>query len=87
MIYYNERWFVSVIESEGHFCIQHEMTLTLVDFFVNRTGYMYCNIFKVVKNLEIIGQVFANHYNWSAETLAKEIDSVQTEINNRSQFN
>ncbi len=85
--YYNEQRFGSLIEAEAHFCIHHEMTLTLLDFFVRRTGYMYFNISKVVKNLEIIGQVFANHYNWSAETLAKEIDSVQTEINNRSQFN
>jgi glycerol-3-phosphate dehydrogenase len=84
---YKEENFTSLIEAEAHFTMKHELTLTLLDFFVRRTGYMYFSINTVVKNVEIIGQVFANHYNWSAERLKNEIESVKEEIKNRSQFN
>jgi glycerol-3-phosphate dehydrogenase len=84
---YKEENYTSLIEAEAHFTMKHELTLTLLDFFVRRTGYMYFSISTVVKNLEIIGQVFANHYNWSAERLEQEIASVKEEIKNRSQFN
>lgn len=82
-----EKNFATLIEAEADFCIKSEMTLTLLDFFVRRTGYMYFNINTVIKNVEKIGQVFANHYNWSAERLQLEIKSVQEEIKNRSLFN
>lgn len=84
---FKEQQLTSIIEAEAHFCLDYEMALTLLDFFVRRTGYMYFNINAVEKNLEIIGQVFANDYNWSSERLSKEMESVKEEIKNRSQFN
>lgn len=82
-----ENNYQTFIEAEARFCLDSEMTITLLDFFVRRTGYMYFNINTVVKNVDKIGQVFANHYNWSAEKLEMEINSIHEEVKNRSQFN
>jgi glycerol-3-phosphate dehydrogenase len=76
-----------IIEAEALFCLENEMSLHLMDFYVRRTGRMYFNIESVRNSLEKIGTIFANHYHWDAETLQSEIVAVKNEINNRSVFN
>lgn len=61
-----------LIRAELWFCIHHEMTNSLTDFFVRRTGRLYFDIPSVKKYLKIISKDCANYLNWDAERLASE---------------
>lgn len=63
-----------LIRAELWFCMHYEMTNSLSDFFVRRTGRLYFNIASVIKYLDIVLNDFINYLNWDANrvTLEKE---------------
>lgn len=75
-----------LIVAEANHCISNEMCLNPYDFFVRRTGRMYFNIDSVKENKEVLGKIFAAHYNWGEDRLSIEIARVDQEVIDRSNF-
>ena len=68
----NKEALVRLIRAELWFCIHHEMTNSLTDFFVRRTGRLYFNIPSIKTYMKIIAKDCANYLNWNAKRLASE---------------
>ncbi len=77
---------IDLLTSEAHFCITHELTTDLLDFFIRHTGRMYFNLPSVVENLNQIADAFALILNWNQATKEKQIAAVNQEILERSTF-
>ncbi len=67
----------SLIRAELWYCIHHEMTNSLSDFFVRRTGHLYFNIGSVIKYKEIALQDFIAYLGWDTARVAFENKSLQ----------
>ena len=64
----------SLILAEAKYCIENEMTNTLEDFFVRRTGRLYFNIDSVIEHKERILDYFSKTLDWSEERIKQEIE-------------
>ncbi len=54
----------NLIRAELWYCIHHEMTNSLADFFVRRTGRLYFHIYSVTKYFDIVLKDFKKYLNW-----------------------
>lgn len=66
-----------LIRAELWYGIHHEMTNSLTDFFVRRTGRLYFNIPSVKKYLEMISNDCANYLNWSTKRITSEKEDLE----------
>ncbi len=66
-----------LIRAELWYCIHHEMTNSLTDFFVRRTGRLYFNIPSVKEYMEIISNDCLNYLNWDAKRMASEKENLE----------
>lgn len=63
---------IALIRSEVWYSVHHEMTNSLEDFFVRRTGRLYFDINSVVQTREVITDDLASYLNWNKERVVKE---------------
>ncbi|GAA4892174.1 glycerol-3-phosphate dehydrogenase [Flaviramulus aquimarinus] len=68
----NKNALERLIRAELWFCIHYEMTNSLTDFFVRRTGRLYFNISSIKKYRDIILNDFINYLNWHADKIVLE---------------
>ncbi|TCP27846.1 glycerol kinase [Tenacibaculum skagerrakense] len=61
-----------LIRAELWYCINYEMTNSLADFFVRRTGRLYFNIESITKHLDIILKDFIRSLDWDDARIAEE---------------
>jgi glycerol kinase len=61
-----------LIRAELWYCIQHEMTNGLADFFVRRTARLYFDIDSVTQFMEIILHDCIQYLNWDEKRVALE---------------
>ena len=61
-----------LIRAELWYCINFEMTNSLADFFVRRTGRLYFNIESITKHLDIILKDFIRSLDWDDARIAEE---------------
>jgi glycerol-3-phosphate dehydrogenase len=64
---------LSLLLAELWFCFQHEMVVTLQDFFARRTGLLYFNIHKVVKWKAQIADALGRYSGWSESRKESEL--------------
>jgi glycerol-3-phosphate dehydrogenase len=61
-----------LIRAELWYCIQHEMTNSLADFFVRRTSRLYFDIDSVTQFMEIILRDCIHYLDWDEKRIALE---------------
>ena len=61
-----------LIRAELWYCINFEMTNSLADFFVRRTGRLYFNIESITQHLDIIIKDFVRSLDWDDNRIAEE---------------
>jgi glycerol kinase len=61
-----------LIRAELWYCINFEMTNSLADFFVRRTGRLYFNIESITQHLDIILKDFVRSLDWDDNRIAEE---------------
>ncbi len=61
-----------LIRAELWYCINFEMTNSLADFFVRRTGRLYFNIESISKYLDVIISDFVQSLDWDEDRVTKE---------------
>ncbi len=67
----------NLIRAELWYCIQYEMTNSLADFFVRRTGRLYFNIPSISKYLEIILEDFKKYLDWDDKRILFEKEKME----------
>lgn len=75
-----------LILAELNHCIQNELTVTVVDFFVRRTGRLYFNIQSVVDYKEKVIQVMTEKFDWLPERVQEERDSINLLIQDATTY-
>lgn len=56
------------------FCLYHEMTVTMTDFFIRRTGLLYFDVNQVALHKEWVGFFMAKFYGWDNTRLVEELE-------------
>ncbi|RMA58687.1 glycerol kinase GlpK [Ulvibacter antarcticus] len=82
----NEKAEERLIRAELWYCVQYEMTNTLADFFVRRTGRLYFNIESIEKYRTIILKDFIVYFDWDNHRVAKEIEILELLVKDASTF-
>jgi len=66
-----------LIRAELWYCIHYEMTNSLTDFFVRRTGRLYFNIDSVSKYLQVVLKDCIDYLEWDEKRVALEKEAMQ----------
>ncbi len=74
------------LRAELWYCVHHEMTNSLADFFVRRTGRLYFNITSVSKYKELILGDFVNYFDWDEQRITSEIQTLDRLIKDATRF-
>jgi glycerol kinase len=82
----NEDALERIIRAELWFCIHHEMTNTLTDFFVRRTGRLYFDIPSVKKYFDLILKDCVDYLNWNEETTRVEKEKLEELIKDATTY-
>lgn len=77
---------LNLLLAELKFCIQHEMVLTLQDFFVRRTGHLYFDIGMVKRYAAPVAKAMQDHFQWSDDKLKREISELNSLVQKVSTF-
>ena len=63
--------------AELEFCLQHEMVLTPIDFYMRRTGRVFFDIQSVFQTKERVLERFSNYFDWNSETRKKHRENLE----------
>ena len=75
-----------LIRAELWYCVYHEMTNSLADFFVRRTGRLYFNIASVSKFKEIIIGDIVEYLDWDDSRLTEEIETLSVLLEDATHY-
>ncbi|WP_136482227.1 glycerol-3-phosphate dehydrogenase/oxidase [Cognatitamlana onchidii] len=67
----------NLIRAELWYSIHYEMTNSLADFFVRRTGMLYFDIYNMKKHLKIALNDCINYLEWDAKRIASEKEQIK----------
>jgi glycerol-3-phosphate dehydrogenase len=73
--------------AELRFCIEHEMVLTPMDFFIRRTGRLYFDIHSIAALRDPVLEEFREIFGSTVDQLAAWRETLQTTITEHSSFN
>ncbi|WP_298474560.1 glycerol-3-phosphate dehydrogenase/oxidase [uncultured Maribacter sp.] len=76
----------NLILSELDFCMENEMIVTPMDFFIRRTGRLYFDIESVTKYLEKVLTAFESSFNYSTEQINDFRNTIEREVIKHSEF-
>jgi glycerol-3-phosphate dehydrogenase len=62
------------------FCLYHEMTTTIADFFVRRTGLLYFDIQQVIQHREWVSVYMQKFFAWDNLRITKELEELDSLI-------
>jgi glycerol-3-phosphate dehydrogenase len=77
---------LSLLKAEAWFAIHHEMTITLADFFVRRTGLLYFEIRKVLEHKYKIAEYFRELLHWDEARMRTELEELEKLIKAATEF-
>ena len=75
-----------LIRAELWYCIYHEMTNSLTDFFVRRTGRLYFNTPSVKKYKNIILKDTINYLNWDETRIDSEKEKLELRLQDATTY-
>lgn len=64
--------------AELDFSIQHEMTISLEDFFVRRTGLLYFDIEKISRHLQAAASLMKDSLGWSVQECDRQVKRMRS---------
>ncbi|MCA6079174.1 glycerol-3-phosphate dehydrogenase/oxidase [Fulvivirga sedimenti] len=82
----NSKGLHALLEAEVRYCMEFELTHTLCDFFIRRTGRLYFDIGSVRQGYEWVAEVMAKNLNWDDDRLNEEIQEIRRNIEEVSNF-
>jgi glycerol-3-phosphate dehydrogenase len=79
-------WELELFKSELEFSIKNELTLTLSDFYIRRTGRLYFDIHSITPTLNIAKQTFREILGYNDQELNFQENELLTAVHNSSNF-
>lgn len=81
-----EKTDIALAKAELWFCIEHEMVISPLDFFVRRTGMLFFDINRMKKLIEPIMNEFRNYFGWDDFKYNEEMDKLNAVIGEAANF-
>jgi glycerol-3-phosphate dehydrogenase len=75
-----------ILKAQLLFCINHEMVISLSDFFIRRTGLLYFEIAKVTRHSKAIGIYMKELMKWDDKRLLQEMEELESAIRQATAF-
>ena len=75
-----------LIRAELWYCVHHEMTNSLADFFVRRTGRLYFNISSVSKFKDLVINDIVEYLDWDDVRIAKEKETLSILVKDATHY-
>ena len=75
-----------LLQAECLYCMKYELTSTLTDFFIRRTGRLYFDIESVRSGLTDVAEFMGAHLGWTEEKKFSEIQEMLRNIDEVSNF-
>jgi glycerol-3-phosphate dehydrogenase len=75
-----------ILKAQLLFCINHEMVISLSDFFIRRTGLLYFEIAKVIRHRKAIGIYMKELMKWDDKKLLQEMEELESAIRQATAF-
>jgi glycerol-3-phosphate dehydrogenase len=75
-----------ILKAQLLFCINHEMVISLSDFFIRRTGLLYFEIAKVTRHSNAIGIYMKELMKWDDKRLLHEMEELESAIRQATAF-
>ena len=82
----NQRDDQSILLAEVQFSIEKEMTLSLTDFFIYRTGRMFFDVDSVKGQMHFVANEMKQALDWSERKLSSEIEILTGHLNSATSF-
>ena len=77
---------IGLFLSELTFCLEHEMVLSLKDFFVRRTGRLFFDPQSIPEAILPAADLCGNYLGWSSERKEQEVQEMQYVLDHRLVF-
>ena len=77
---------IRLAKAELWFCLNYEMTLSPLDFFIRRTGRLYFDLQSVEKLKQPIFDEFLNHFDWNPKKLSETMHQLDQDIYKANNF-
>ncbi|WP_235299616.1 glycerol-3-phosphate dehydrogenase/oxidase [Portibacter marinus] len=75
-----------LIAAEVNHCVKKELTVTVADFFVRRTGRLYFNIQSTIDYKDFVIDKMAKYFDWSPERIEKESEEMNQLIQDATTY-
>jgi glycerol-3-phosphate dehydrogenase len=66
-----------LLKATLEFCIEHEMVITLADFFVRRTGMLYFDIHLVIQYKDYVASYMSRTLSWDSSRVTMELHKLE----------
>ena len=76
----------ALILAELEFCLQQEMVLTPLDFYLRRTGRVFFDIKSVHETKEAVLDTFTTYFTWSPERRKLQAEALEACLHGSTQF-
>ncbi len=86
MATFNDEPIIALARAEVWYGIHHEMTNSLEDYFVRRSGRLYFDIESIAIVREIITNDFQNYLAWDQKRMKKENDTLDLLLHDASHY-
>jgi len=77
---------LGLLLAEAVFALQNEMVVTLQDFFVRRTGLLYFDIQRLLKNKEAVADVLQENLGWTDARKQQELEGMERLVRQTTAF-
>lgn len=77
---------LKLLLAELEFCGEKELVVSIVDFFIRRTGRLFFDIESVRKYLEPVLSAMTKYFEWPPDRVEEERNRLETEIYNATHF-
>jgi glycerol-3-phosphate dehydrogenase len=63
---------IDLAQAELWYCVHYEMVVSVLDFFVRRTGMLFFHMDRLPRLINPILEAFRNYFNWDDEKVKQE---------------
>jgi glycerol-3-phosphate dehydrogenase len=83
---FEEEVSIALIRAELWYSIQYEMTNTLSDFYIRRTGRLFFDIESIHQTIQVIQQDMQTYLEWDDQRVKEELATLESHIYDATNF-
>lgn len=75
-----------LLKSEFRFCVEYEMSVSLIDFFIRRTGLIYFNMPRIFQYKEALSKFAGSLMGWDEKEMEEQLSLLTTHMTQLTSF-